>query len=277
MIHSWRIVKWVLVLLLILNVPMAVAGDLAPVESVTEENVQPMPEPQVNPNNDSTATQEMSPSDRAARLEQQIINLTQMNLPQQISELRQEVQQLNGRLQVQKHEIQVLSEQQRSFYKDLNHRIQALSGSGTAVSSKPSSNAPQAALNASASSEKMKDSGAYRSAFNLLLKKQYPAAIAGFKAYLSDYPKGAFLANAHYWLGEVYLKQNKTEEAEQSFSVVINQYSASNKVPDAKLKLALIHINLGKKEQGRKELQLVKRQYPGSTAAQLATIQLQRM
>ena len=327
---KFRFIEWGLALLLVVSVSNVMAN-VAPVESLTTENTQSMPDSRAS-NVDNTAStqqapvasiqnattaapapaqnpysaptkdnasseaprpqqqqytdnvsatqpmvsQEGSSGSRVARLEQQMANMAQMNLPEQISGLRQEIQQLNGRLQMQQHDIQMLSNQQRSFYQDLNHRVQRLIGAG-ATSPSDANNGLNHFPASTASNAGMNDSKAYRSAFDALVKKRYPAAIQGFKAYLDSYPRGAFVANAYYWLGEIYLKQNDPKKAEQSFNAVINKFPKSNKVSDAKLKLAIIHINSGKLGVGRRELQTIKRQYPGSTAAQLASIQLQRM
>ncbi len=223
-----------------------------------------------------TPSSELTDSERVSRLEQQMSNMTRMNFPQQINALRQEIQQLNGQLQMQEHDIQVLGKQQRSFYQDLNSRVQQLIGSGN-VSPSIARTASQAKANTAVADASMGDSNAYRAAFGLLVKRQYPAAIGRFKAYINNYPKGAFVANAYYWLGEIYLKENDAVNAQKSFDTVVSRYPKSNKVPDAKLKMAIIRINLGEKAEGRRQLQAIKRQYPGSTAAQLASIQLQRM
>ena len=57
----------------------------------------------------------------------------------------------------------------------------------------------------------------------------------------------------------------------------VNEFPKSNKVPDARLKMAMINYTQGKSAQARKELQGIKKQYPGTTAAQLASIQLQQL
>lgn len=235
-------------------------------------------EPVMNSNAD-TSNMTASNKGRLRRLEQEMSNMTNMNLSQQVEELRLEVQQLNGRVQVQQHSIQVLGDQQRSFYQDLNRRIQQIGNSGgiSMTQKQQKQKQKQAPTKPMAAKAKLKDSGVYRSAFNLLVKKKYDDALAAFQGYISQYPNGTSVANAYYWVGELYLKKNDTKMAAQSFSHVISQYPSSNKVPDAKLKLAVIHISQGKTAQARRELQSIKQRYPNSTAAQLASIQLQRM
>jgi len=216
---------------------------------------------------------------RLARLQQQVSNLTNMNLPQQITELQQQLAQLRGQLQVQSHDLKLLNDQQRSFYQDLDQRINQLknlnAGSGTSSSSNnPSAKSPNIVTN---NNINIKDSNAYQVAFNLLTKKQYDKSQAAFQGYLNDYPNGKYVSNAHYWLGEIFLAQKDNKQAEKQFHTVITNYKKSPKVPDAKLKLAIIHAGEGKIKQARQELMQLKKQHPGSTAAQLASIRLQQL
>lgn len=206
---------------------------------------------------------------RLSRLESQMDNLVQMNLPQQITEMQQTLQKLQGQLQQQSHDLKSLAEQQKSFYQDMDHRIGQLKGNTTTqVENKPAVDNAQA---------QMGDANAYQESFRLLSKKQYDKAKQSFQNYLNNYPKGKFLANAHYWLGEINLLQKNNLQSEKEFMTIVRDFPNSTRVADAKLKLAIIHINQGKSSQARQELQKVKSQYPGSTASQLASIQLQQL
>ncbi len=234
--------------------------------------------------NSSTAedSQPLSKAQRIDRLEQQMKNIIAMNLPKQVADIQQQLQQLNGQIQMQAHNLKLLTSQQRSFYQDLDQRIKQLqlaksgdtSGDKPAIAkvSKPSSNLDRQKNNAS-----LKEANAYQAAFSLLAKKQYPAARKALKQYLKNYPKGRYIANAHYWLGEVWLVENKFNQAASEFKIVIKQFQKSPKAIDAKLKLAIILSSEGKTEQAKRKLEQIKKQYPGSTAAQLATIRLQQL
>lgn len=222
-------------------------------------------------------------SQRLGRLQQQVNNLTNMNLPQQIAELQQQLAQLRGQLQVQSHDLKLLNDQQRSFYQDLDQRINQLknlsSGSSNTSGNSKSGTAKSTTSTGSPASNNinMKDSSAYQAAFILLTKKQYDKSQAAFQGYLNDYPNGKYVSNAHYWLGEIFLAQKNNKQAEKQFHTVITSFKNSPKVPDAKLKLAIIHAGEGKIKQARQELMRLKKQHPGSTAAQLASIRLQQL
>ena len=225
---------------------------------------------------------------RLSRLEQQLNNIINMNLPQQISDLQQEFAQMRGQLQVQKYNLLLLDNQQRSFYRDLDQRItqsKNLNSSDCDASNNNDSSSSKKNLmdNAwSTSNIQLKDSNTYRKALDLLTRQQYGKAEAAFQTYLNNYPNGSYAANSHYWLGEIYFKQKDRDRKDQTgaireFKTVRDKFPKSEKVLDAKLKLAIIDAEDGKIKQAKDELTQIKKQYPESTAAQIANIRLQQL
>lgn len=63
---------------------------------------------------------------RIERLEQQISNYNQMNLPQQVSDLQQKNSELQGQLEVAQHNLKILTDQQKLYYQDLEQQITQL-------------------------------------------------------------------------------------------------------------------------------------------------------
>lgn len=234
---------------------------------------------------------------RVMILSKQLRNLIAMNLPQQISDLQNQIQQLRGQLQVQSHDLQLLNNQQRSFYQDVDQRIQQLKilvnsngsdGSSSTTNTAPATPAPATTkttsmlskplANDTASADfNLKDAKTYQTAFSHILKKQFAKAQSGFDQYLRVYPNGRYAANAHYWLGEIYLRQGDSKKAQAEFNTVIKDYASSNKVADSRLKIAMIHMSQGQAKRAQQEYKAIKQQYPGTTAAQLASIQLQQI
>jgi tol-pal system protein YbgF len=283
----------------------AVWADVAPVVNATPTGTTPVAAPTmqlaVNAPTASAlptiaepavgAASSLTTLQRLTQLEQQMKNFTAMNMPQEISDLQNQVQQLRGQLQVQSHDLKLLNSQQRSFYQDVDSQITQLKNlvsNGGSVDNpsvapakpkktKPAStrsSTPKAKAPVSVSST---DTSAYQAAFELVAKKQFNAAIGAFNAYLNQYSNGRYVANAHYWLGEIYAQQKKVGKAELEFTTVVTQYPKSNKVADSRLKIAMIHASAGKIAEARQEFQAVEKSYPGSTAAQLAGIQLQQL
>ena len=110
-------------------------------------------------------------------------------------------------------------------------------------------------------------------------------AEAAFLDFLWQFPDGQYAANAHYWLGEIYLvewqadKQNDMplEKAINSFSTVTRKYKSHHKAVDSLLKLGLIEMD--KKEWAKAKVLLteLKEKYPNSSRARIAESKLQGM
>ena len=187
----------------------------------------------------SSATTSSSLDLQVRRLNQQLQNLVAMNLPQQVADMQQQIQQLTGLLEEEQHEIAELKEQQQLYYKDLDARI------AQANVEPQSTSATVASVASTPGDKKLSDVAEYQKASQLLSKKQYDQADVAYQQYLKDYPKGEFVANAHYWLGELNLLKKKSSAALNEFSTVVQQYPASSKRPDAEYKIAWIQLNTG--------------------------------
>lgn len=223
----------------------------------------------------STATE----NQRLARLEQQINNITNMNLPQQLIDLQQELARISGQLQVQEHNLHLLNNQQCNFYQDLDQRITKLKNLNSVSTSNDNISSKKSSGNSIPGNGEMqlRDSNAYQAGLDLLTKKQYEKSEAAFQNYLDDYPNGNYVANAHYWLGEIYLQQKNTHKAAAEFEVVRDKSLESEKILDAKLKLAIIHAKIGKIAEAKRELMEIKKCHPESTVSQLASVCLQQL
>jgi tol-pal system protein YbgF len=92
----------------------------------------------------------------------------------------------------------------------------------------------------------------YAQASNLLLKQRdIKAAALAFKQHVIDYPASPYVANAYYWLGEIYLLQGQDEMARQAFVLVVEQHPNHGKAMDATFKLGKIYHQLGETDRAR--------------------------
>lgn len=73
------------------------------------------------------------------------------------------------------------------------------------------------------------------------------------------------------------LAKGDLQAAAQAFAKVSQAYPSHAKVPDSLFKLADVERRLGHNDKARGILQQVIAQYPGSSAAQLAQRDLQRL
>lgn len=118
----------------------------------------------------------------------------------------------------------------------------------------------------------------YQVALDSLLQSQnYQRSISEFDQYLSVYPAGRFVTNAHYWKGQAYLNLSRLEDARDSFEVILNQYPDGRKADDAMYSLATTYDKLGNGSRARELLRSVISKYPNTSAANLADIYLRSL
>ena len=201
------------------------------------------------------------------------------NLLYQVQQLQQEVMRLNGIVEEQAFELRTLKQQSLERYVDIDKRLSALSGgapvtgaaSGTSAAAGASSTAAVGGASSGAPAQPG-EADAYRAAYALVRGQQFDQAVEAFRQFLENYPAGKFAANAHYWLGELYLviTPPDPESARQSFTLLIDQYPDNSKVPDALYKLGRVHFMKGNSQRSREFLNRVIAEYGDSSAAKLA-------
>jgi tol-pal system protein YbgF len=207
----------------------------------------------------------------------------------QLQQMQQEIAQLRGMLEEQQNEIQRLKQEGLERYQDLDKRLSggaagaavdqnssaagAINASGTPTP--PAGQAPAAASNEPA--DPAKEKLFYEAAFDLIKVKDFDKASQAFAAFLRKYPNSQYAGNAQYWLGEVNLAKGDLQGAGQAFARVSQSYPSHAKVPDSLFKLADVEQRLGNADKAKAILQQVISQYPGSSAAQLAQRDLQRL
>ncbi|MEP7247450.1 MAG: tol-pal system protein YbgF, partial [Gammaproteobacteria bacterium] len=119
--------------------------------------------------------------------------------------------------------------------------------------------------------------GAYSVAFDALKASNYPAAIGGFRSFLSMYPTSPLAENAQYWMGEAFYVTRDYEQASTAFRAVGERWPNSRKGADALVKLGFSQYELKRYAEARATLTEVTRRFPDSDAARLATERLSRI
>ncbi|SEI37932.1 tol-pal system protein YbgF [Allopseudospirillum japonicum] len=111
---------------------------------------------------------------------------------------------------------------------------------------------------------------AYESAYAKVNARQFDQAIEAFRAFIRDYPDSKLVANAYYWMGEIFMAQNRTQDAERMFDTVVKNYTRSYKVADSLYKLGLVYARYGQQDKAQLTMQELIDKYPKSAAAKLA-------
>ena len=205
----------------------------------------------------------------------------------QLQQMQDQISRQQGVIEVLQNDISRMKQENLERYQELDRRI----GTGAAPAAATPDNSPAGgasaaggtaapASQAAASSEPAdpaKEKLYYDAAFDLIKAKDFDKASQAFAAFLRKYPNSQYAGNAQYWLGEVSLAKGDLQAAGQAFAKVSQLYPKHAKVPDSLYKLADVERRLGNTDKVKGILQQVVAQYPGTSAAQLAQRDLQRM
>ena len=245
------------------------AGDVAPETSYT--GIKPY-------SGSTTVAQPMVESDSAP-----VTGNDSGSLILRVQQLESDVRQLNGLLEEAMQALRELEAQSLERYVDLDRRMAA----GAPLAQADGENGAVSSVDAGAPSQSVSsnvtvpprsveaqegEEAAYRAAYELVKGREFDDAVAAFNEFLSDYPFGRYAPNAHYWLGELYLvvEPPDPELARQNFKLLLDQYPADPKVPDALYKLGRVQFIKGNRQRSQEYLDEVIREYPSHAAAQLA-------
>lgn len=215
---------------------------------------------------------------------QQSRNASNADLFFKIQALEQEVMGLRGQVEEQAHQIRKLSKQRREDYIDLDKRISNMSRGSTAPAGSygasnsvptvaaPIPAAPVGARISDGGGDPAMEQGSYQAAYDLVKRQEFKEALPAFKDFILLYPNGSYAANAHYWLGELYLYEANLDNAIQEFETVVQRYPQHRKAPDALYKLGKAHHVRGDPQTARIMLNRVLSDYgrSGSNAVKLA-------
>jgi tol-pal system protein YbgF len=168
-----------------------------------------------------------------------------------------------------------MSERQRELYQEIERRVSnALQASQISSSVNVQANSD----NQVNYSNNLTENEAYDHAVNLVLKdKLYEQAIPAFKQFNQKFPQSTYAANAHYWLGQLLFNKAEYSLAASEFMIVVNQFNDSSKRADALLKLAMVNQKQDKNTAAITLYRQLIKEYPNSTAAQLAQPRLNNL
>jgi len=239
------------------------------------------------------SAQRASLADRVAVLEQRAAdNQGNVDLLNQLTQLRTEVQALRAQIEELQQQNEQLKSSGRSQYLDLDGRLNRLEGAGAmpppaTTGQVPAGNAPPAAAAAAAVqvprdapprihgdrglvANTADERGAYETAFDALKTGRYADSAQLFQSFLQAYPEGAYAPNARYWLGESYYVTQNYQLAREQFQALVDRYPTHDKTPGALLKVGLSQYGLRDLDGAEATLARVASQYPGTDAARTA-------
>ncbi|RWX61974.1 tol-pal system protein YbgF, partial [Mesorhizobium sp. M2A.F.Ca.ET.039.01.1.1] len=106
----------------------------------------------------------------------------------------------------------------------------------------------------------------YRNSYQFILSGDYPTAEQGFRDHISRFPKDAKAADAHYWLGESLLGEQKYRDAAEVFLAASKEYPKAKKAPDMLLKLGVSLVGLKQNDVACATFNEIGKRYPDVSA-----------
>jgi tol-pal system protein YbgF len=194
----------------------------------------------------------------------------QHRVQQQLDEMQQQVDELRGAVELHNHQLEKILERQRELYLEIDKRIEAVMQHSSAVV--PVNETPQQGSNVVVAAG---EDEAYDRAVNLILRdKLYDQAIPEFQAFLKNYPKSSYVANAHYWLGQLLFNKQDWTGAGEQFQAVVRNFPDSTKRADALWKLGVVEQKKANLAKAKQLFEQVIKEYPNSSASKLAQTSL---
>jgi tol-pal system protein YbgF len=227
------------------------------------------------------SAQRASLADRVAALEQQASNNQgNVDLLNQVTQLKSEVQALRSQIEELQQQQEQAKQASRNQYLDLDGRLNRLEGGAASPPAATTTSQPPPATGGDQQPAVYGDPGtlaqgegergAYEAAFDALKTGRYADSANLFQQFLQDYPSGSYAPNALYWLGESYYVTQNYALAQQQFQMLLDRYPTHDKAAGALLKVGLSQYGLQQMDAAEATLLQVGQRYPGSDAARTA-------
>jgi len=185
----------------------------------------------------------------------------------EIGALREQLSQLEGRLEVNEHQTQEALEEAKKA------RLAAAQGVASAPASHGADD-PTAGLPPEASaSEEVRS---YRAAYDAWRTDDHQQCIDRFGEFLQSFPTSQYADDASFWLADCYFKQGDLKAAILRFDDVATRYPKSDKASEALYRQGEALLKLGPNfgKAAEKAFDRVVKEYPDSRRAEDARQQL---
>jgi tol-pal system protein YbgF len=229
---------------------------------------------------DDEQKQRLAVEGRVATLEK---NQTLLDMLNQIEQLKAEISQLKGQMEVMARDVEVTQQRQRDLYTDVDGRLRKLEAPPTeadkpaAAPQAPATPPPAAEAPPAAADNSALENKDYEAAHTLFKAGKYPQSAAAFEKFQETYPDSKFAGNAQYWLGYARFSQRDYKAAMTAQQKMIKLYPDHAKVPDAMYNIANSQLQLSDIDGARQTLKSLVAKYPLSDAAGLAKKRLNQL
>ena len=216
-----------------------------------------------------------------------------MDLLGQIDQLKQDMSNMKGQLEVATHNIEMGQQRQRDLYTDVDARLRKIeSGTSSAAAAQPGTTDgttppaggsaaggnPPATGEASSMTaavaptlEPTTGSGSeakdFENAQALYQAGKYKEAFSAYEKFLQNYPNSSMAPEAQYALGYTQYSLKNYKAAMNTQQKLIKQYPTHKRVPDAMFSIANSQIQLSDVEGAKQTLKTLLTRYPNSEVA----------
>ena len=211
------------------------------------------------------------------------MRIGQANAAADITDLRENLQQLRGQVEILKKDSALNSKKDEQRFDNIILRINFIEnfleiGNKNTSSDASDKSVKSTGVSAAKDTAKKQDKEkAYSAAYQIFKEGNYNKARTEFQNFLAAYPDSEYSDNAQFWVGECYFFEQKYETAILEYEKVTKNYPNGNKVSYALLKQGLSFLKLGDQTSAKLLLQQVIKNYPNTSQARIARSSLQEI
>ncbi len=192
---------------------------------------------------------------RIERLEQ--TSRGQLELSNQIEQLRSEMARLRGQLEVQTNELVELQRRNRDQLAQFNDRLRRFDPVSVTIDGKTFQVDPA-------------ERRAYDAAITAFQNGDFKASQAAFASFITQYPQSPYRANAEYWAATGLFAQRDWRGALTALQSFISRHPDSARQSEALLSIGIAQQELRELANARKSFEQVIEKFPDSSAAKEA-------
>jgi tol-pal system protein YbgF len=178
--------------------------------------------------------------------------------------LNRENQELRGQIEELKKSHDELNESLKSYYAELDSRLQKLEPQNEEVEGVQGIVQPG-------------EKDAYDSALKDFQNGDLIKANKSLSDFISKYPNSPYLPLAKYWLANTQYAQKDYKTGISTAQSLIKQYPSHKRVPDTLYTISNCQIESGQKSEARKTLESITKNYPNTKAAENAAATLAKL
>lgn len=116
----------------------------------------------------------------------------------------------------------------------------------------------------------------YRNSYEFILAGDYAMAETGFRDLIKQYPQSEMAPEAHFWLGEALLAQDRPREAAEIFLSASRDFPDSRRAPETLYKLGVSLAQIDQRDVACATFAEVGRRYPNASGTLMDKVEQQQ-